>query len=336
MRNAPPPPEPSDVTPDAATPATGATSRGIVAAGGGDAGVVAALPAAVVGPREVAPVGDTGRAWRRRLAYFFLIAYALLMFVPFIWTLITSFKTLPDSNRMTLLPEPFTLAAWQYVQTNLEPNVVQMFINSFAIAIAVTLTNVILGSFAGYAFARLRFPGRGVLFLVVLATLMIPDQLRMIPVYVLTNGLGLGKGVGQMVSVVLVLAISATSVFLLRQYFLTIPKDLEEAARIDGAGHWTTFTRVMLPLATPAVAAVTILQFQGTWNGFFWPFVLIRDQNLWTLPLGLTQFRLVGGFGTNWPPLMATVVLATVPILILYMFFQRYFVEGVAASGVKG
>jgi multiple sugar transport system permease protein len=133
-----------------------------------------------------------------------------------------------------------------------------------------------------------------------------------------------------------VLALSATSVFLLRQYFLTIPKDLEEAARIDGAGHFTTFLRVMLPLASPAIAAVTILQFQGTWNSFFWPVVLIRDSDYWTLPVGLTLFRLTGGMSNDWPPLMATVVIATIPILVLYMFFQRYFVEGVAASGVKG
>ena len=336
MLSAPPPPERGGNTSDRSDPGTGAASSAVVAAGGGEAGLAAALPAAGPQRAEVTVVGDTSRAWRIRIAYFFLIAYALLMFVPFAWTVITSFKTLEDSVRLTFVPQPFTTAAWDYALNNLQPNIVQMFFNSFAIAIAVTITNVVLGSFAGYAFARLRFPGRGILFLIVLATLMIPDQLRMIPIYSIFNAIGFNKGVLQMVSIVIVLAISASSVFLLRQYFLTIPKDLEEAARIDGAGHWTTFTRVMLPLASPAIAAVTILQFQGTWNGFFWPFVLIRDQALWTLPLGLTQFRLVGGFGTNWPPLMATVVLATVPILILYMFFQRFFVEGVAASGVKG
>jgi multiple sugar transport system permease protein len=333
MRNAPPPNPPPRDSQDPS--AAGAAAMPVIPIGRGDVGAMQALPPAA-STTEVAPVGDTTRHWRRRLAYFFLISYAVLMFVPFAWTVITSFKTLEDSVRLTIVPQPFTTAAWEYAFNNLQPNILRMFFNSFLIAIAVTITNVVLGSFAGYAFARLRFPGRGILFLLVLATLMIPDQLRMIPIYVLFNGLGLGKGLLQYVSVVLVLAISATSVFLLRQYFITIPKDLEEAARIDGAGHWTTFWRVMLPLATPAVAAVTILQFQGTWNGFFWPFVLIRDPNLWTLPLGLTQFRLVGGFGTNWPPLMATVVIATIPILILYMFFQRYFVEGVAASGVKG
>ncbi len=134
----------------------------------------------------------------------------------------------------------------------------------------------------------------------------------------------------------LVLAVSAVSIFLLRQFFLTIPRDLEEAARMDGAGFFTTFSRIMLPLATPALAAVAILTFQGTWNAFFWPLIFLREQGHYTIPLGLAFFRTAGGLLTNWPPLMAVVVMATLPILILYIFFQRYFVEGIAASGVKG
>jgi len=281
-------------------------------------------------------VGDKGRGWRRRIAYILLIIYALLMFLPFTWTVITSFKTLPDSVRLTLIPDPVTTAAWDYAFTNLTPSVVVLFMNSLVIATIVTATNLILGSLAGYAFARLRFPGRELLFLLVLATLMIPDQLRLVPIYIMFSSAGLTVGLGQYIAVILVLAISATTIFLLRQYFLTIPRDLEEAARIDGAGFFTTFLRVMLPLATPALAAVTILQFQGTWNGFFWPVVFLKEEAHLTLPVGLTFFRLAGGLATNWPPLMATVVIATLPILLLYIFFQRYFVEGIAASGVKG
>ena len=119
------------------------------------------------------------------------------------------------------------------------------------------------------------------------------------------NDIGLTRGVGQYVGVVTVLAISATSIFLMRQYFLSIPRDLEEAARIDGAGFFTTFWRVMLPLAGPALAAVAILQFQGTWNSFFWPVILLQDPDHYTLPLGLLSFVTSGGFSTNWPPLMA-------------------------------
>lgn len=283
---------------------------------------------------EVAPVGDRGRRLRRGLGYAFLIGYALLMFVPFAWTVITSFKTLPDSVRMTFIPDPVTLEGWQRAFTELNPPVMQLFLNSAIIAGTVTITNVVLGSMAGYAFARLRFPGREFLFLLVLGTLMIPDQLRMVPVYQIMQTLGLSRGDLQYGGVILILAISATSVFLLRQYFLTIPRDLEEAAKIDGAGFFTTFWRVMLPLASPALAAVAILSFQSAWNGFFWPLIIMSERDNWTLPLGLTLFRFE--FFTLWPPLMAVVALATLPILLLYLFFQRYFVEGIAASGVKG
>jgi multiple sugar transport system permease protein len=288
-----------------------------------------------LGAAATAPVGDTGAGWRRRAAYIVLIAYAVLMFVPFLWTIVTSFKTIPDSVRLTFIPDPVTLDGWNAAINGLTPGLWQLFLNSAILAAAVTITNVLLGSMAGYAFARLRFPGRELLFILVLATLMIPDQLRLVPVYQVMVFLGLvNDNPTNYLSVILVLGISATSIFLIRQYFLTIPRDLEEAAKIDGAGFFTTFWRVMLPLATPALAAVAILQFQGTWNGFFWPLVLLQVPAHWTVPLGL--FGFIGQFKVDWPPLMAVVVMATLPIVILYVFFQRYFVEGIAASGVKG
>ena len=328
MRNAPPPPRRDEPEEPALRPA------GMVAAGA-SAQLAAAASKAAEAP-GVAPVGDRTRSLRLWIAYALMIAYALFMFVPFTWTVVTSFKLRSDSLNLDLIPDPVSLAGWQYVFENLDPSIFTLYTNSAVIAFVVTISNLALGSLAGYAFARLRFPGRELLFLVVLGTLMIPDQLRVVPVYVLFNGLGLTRGVGQYVAVILVLAISASSIFLLRQYFLTIPKDLEEAARIDGAGFFTTFARVMLPLATPALAAVTILQFQGTWNSFLWPVIFLKDPEHATLPLALYLFRESGGFTTNWPPLMAVICLATIPILVLYIFFQRFFVEGVASSGVKG
>lgn len=326
MRNAPPPPrknEPVQKLSPAGMVATGATAQ------------LAAAGKVSDGP-EVAPVGDRTRTLRLWIAYGLMMAYALFMFVPFSWTVVTSFKIRADALNLDLIPNPISLAGWQYVIENLDPSIFTLFTNSAVIALAVTLSNLALGSLAGYAFARLRFPGRELLFLVVLGTLMIPDQLRIVPVFVMFNEIGLTRGIGQYVAVILVLAISASSIFLLRQYFLTIPKDLEEAARIDGAGFFTTFTRVMLPLASPALAAVTILTFQGTWNSFLWPVIFLQDKDHTTLPLALYLFRESGGFTTNWPPLMAVICLATLPILVLYIFFQRFFVEGVAASGVKG
>jgi multiple sugar transport system permease protein len=294
-----------------------------------------ATTAKAVAVAEAGPAGDSRRGLRRGIAYAFLISYALLMFVPFAWAIVTSFKTNPDALRLSFIPNPFTTHGWDKAFTELNPGLVRLFLNSTIISVSVTVSNVVLGSMAGYAFARLRFPGREFLFLLVLGTLMIPDQLRLVPIYNILNTIGLlDNGPPQYLGVILVLAISATSVFLLRQYFLSIPRDLEEAAKIDGAGFFTTFWRVMLPLATPAIAAVTILQFQGSWNSFFWPLVILNDSHNWTLPIGMTQFRFA--YFTEWPAEMAVVTMATIPIVILYLFFQRYFVEGIAASGVKG
>ncbi len=296
---------------------------------------VRAAPIRAESAVSVEPVGDRSAGTRRLIAYIILIAYALLMFLPFAWSVITSFKTEPDAVQLTFIPNPISFDGWNTAFNKLSPSLPILFFNSLVTAGAVTITNVLLGSMAGYAFARLRFRGRELLFLLVLATLMIPDQLRLVPVYLILVFLGLvNGGVTNYLGLVLVLAIQAQSIFLLRQYFFSIPRDLEEAARIDGAGFFTTFWRIMLPLASPAVAAVAILVFQGTWNNFFWPLVILQVPNHWTLPLGITQF--LGFHLTQWPPLMAVIVMATIPILILYLFFQRYFVEGIAASGVKG
>jgi len=189
----------------------------------------------------------------------------------------------------------------------------------------------VLGSMAGYAFARIRFPGRELLFIVVLATLMIPDQLRLVPVFQMLTKWGL---ISTYHGYVLINVVTATNLFLMRQYFLTIPKDYEEAAKLDGAGYFKTFRKVMLPLAGPALAAVTILQFQGTWNEFFWPLIILQDESKYTLPLGISTF--VGIYDTQWPELMAASVIAILPVAIVFVLLQRYFIAGVAAAGVKG
>jgi multiple sugar transport system permease protein len=279
--------------------------------------------------------GDRGRKLRRAITYALMIGYGLLMLVPFAWQIITSFKTEADAYRLTVIPQPFTLSGWERGFLSLNPAIPQLFLNSMLIALAVTVTNLVLAGMAGYAFARLRFPLRTVLFLLVLATLMIPDQLRLVPVYLIVKALGLiTSSPLNYLGVILITAVQAQMVFLLRQFFLTIPRDLEEAAKIDGAGHFTIFALVMLPLAGPALAAVAILTFQGSWNSFFWPLLILQVPDHWTLPLALFQFRFE--FRTDWPALMSVTIAATVPILLIYIFLQRYFVQGIAASGVKG
>jgi multiple sugar transport system permease protein len=271
----------------------------------------------------------------RLVAYVLLAAYTLLVFVPFAWALLTAFKTLPDSLTLDVWPHPATTYGFQKAFTQLQPGVPVLLLNSTLIAAAVTATNVGLGALAGYAFARLRFPGREAIFVAVLGTMMIPDQLRLVPVYQILAGAGLiTPGPANYVGLVSILAVRALSIFLMRQFFLTIPYDLEEAARLDGAGTFGTFWRVMLPAARPALAAVAILSFQDAWNNFFWPLVILQAPAHWTLPLGLAQFRFL--YSTDWPPLMAVTVIATVPVVALYVFFQRHFVTGMVSGAVKG
>ena len=292
--------------------------------------------AAPVAAAQAGPVGDRWARPRRAIVYALLIGYSILMLLPFAWSVSASFKTQAQAQggELTLIPDPVSLEGWKNAFTALDPAIPQLFLNSAGVAAAVTISNLVLASMAGYAFARLRFPGKELLFILVLATLMIPDQLRLVPVYQILKNLGLLRGELQYAGLWLVLAIGGMSIFLMRQYFQSIPVALEEAAKIDGAGVFTRFWRVILPLATPALAAVAILQFQGTWNGFFWPLIILQERSHWTLPLGVAQFRQL--YSTQWPELMAVVVMATIPIVILYIFFQRYFVEGIAASGVKG
>ena len=278
--------------------------------------------------------GREGRI-RRVIVYVLLFGVALLFFIPFFWEFTTSLKTLPESVGFNLWPKHPSFRAYDNALTSF--NFKRYLGNSFFIAGVVTLTNLFLASLGGYAFARLRFPGREVLFFLVLGTLMIPNELRLVPVFQMLTDMPLVHVhlIGTYQGYFIINLVTATNLFLMRQYFLTIPKDYEEAAKLDGAGYFKTYLRVMLPLVGPALAAVTILQFQGTWNDFFWPLIVfLGNSDLYTLPLGIVQFR--SEFNTQWPELMAASVLAIGPIALIYIFFQRYFVAGVTAAGVKG
>ncbi len=265
----------------------------------------------------------------RVLAYAAMIAISLLFFVPFLWTVSTSLKTLPETAYFSLVPHHWTVQAYHDVWTKYD--FARYIENSAGLSAAITLITLVVAGLGGYAFARLRFPGREILFFAVLATLMVPDQLRLVPVYEMLVKWHL---INSYTGYVLVKLGLATSLFLMRQYFLTIPKDLEEAAKLDGAGYFKTFWRVMLPLAGPALAAVTILEFQGAWNDFFWASLLLQTPDHYTVQIGLAQF--VFQYHTEWPKLMAASVIAILPIVAVYLVFQRYFVAGVASAGVKG
>ena len=296
--------------------------------------------------RSAAPAGIPGRERgdriRTGIAYTVMFIVAALFAIPFLWSVSTSFRTLADTVAgFSLLPRHWTTSGYHEAFHTF--NFGRYTLNSAIISGVVTVSNLFLASLGGYAFARLKFPGREVLFMLVLGTLMIPDQLRLVPIYLMlvnwipgwVGHLGWhGASFVNRNGVILIQLVSATSLFLMRQYFLTIPRDLEEAAKLDGAGYFKTYRKVMLPLAGPALAAVGILMFQGTWNALFWPAVLLQDKSQYTIPIGIANFRF--DYTTLWPPLMAASVLAILPILLLFIAFQRYFVAGVAAAGVKG
>lgn len=268
---------------------------------------------------------------RKALIYVVILAIALVFFVPFLWTLVTSFKTIPDSVNVHLIPHPWTTSAWHAIWTQYDFKTYMK--NSLFLALVVTGCNIVLAGLGGYAFARLKFPGRELLFLLVLGTLMVPDQLRLIPVFVMLTNWHL---IGNFSGYILINLVTATNLFFMRQYFLTIPKDFEEAAKLDGAGPFKTFWRIMLPLALPAISALVILQFQGTWNDFFWPLILFGQgsPHLYTVQLGLAELRFT--YSTLWPQICAGSVIAILPILAIFLAFQRYFISGVVSAGVKG
>jgi multiple sugar transport system permease protein len=284
-----------------------------------------------------------GRARQERVrtavVYVVLVALALIYFIPFLWSVTTSLKTLPETLQgFDLLPDNPSLRAYREVLTRDDLPFLTFFRNSLFLAGTITVIEVLFTSLGGYAFARLRFPGREVLFMLVLATLMIPDQLRLVPVYLILSDFPLTSWnlVQTFRGYILINLVTAANLFLMRQYFLTIPKDYEEAAKLDGAGYFKTYWRVMLPLATPAIAAVAILTFQGIWNDFFWALIVLGfgDADKLTVQLGLAQF--VTQYSANWPALMAAATMAILPVVTVYVFFQRYFVAGITAAGVKG
>jgi multiple sugar transport system permease protein len=286
-------------------------------------------------PPPAVPGRERGERTRRVVVYIVLFLIAVLFFVPFFWDVSTSLKTLPESVGFNLWPKHPSFHPYHSALSTF--NFKRYLLNSFFIASVVTATNLFLASLGGYAFARLRFPGREVLFFLVLGTLMIPNELRLVPVFQMLTRMPLVHVslIGTYQGYFIINLVTATNLFLMRQYFLTIPKDYEEAAKLDAAGYFKTYLRVMLPLAGPALAAITILTFQGTWNDFFWPLIVfLGNQDLYTLPLGMFQFRTQ--YSTQWPELMAASVIAILPIAAVYVFFQRYFVAGVTAAGVKG
>jgi multiple sugar transport system permease protein len=265
------------------------------------------------------------------LLYMVLVAYAVITLIPFLWALSSSFKTLDEivSGTISFIPKQFTLDNYKqiFIEQKMFP---RWLLNSAIIAVIVTVLNLLFNSMAGYALARLQFPGKKSLFIIILAVLMIPAQVTMIPNYLILKQLGwLNSYQGMIVPTM----VNATFIFMMRQFFINFPKELEEAAELDGLSRLGIFFRIVLPLARPALAAQAIFVFMSSWNDFMRPLIVLSDPQLFTLPLGLSSFK--DQYISYWNYIMAASMVFTLPVLVIYVFFNRYFIKGISFTGGK-
>lgn len=263
----------------------------------------------------------------------FLIVMAILTLMPFLWVVSTSLRT--PAQSFTLPPKwiPVDMDFTNYTEVFKQIPFWRQLGNSFIITLSVVAGQLITASLAGYAFARLRFPGRNALFWIVLATLMIPGQATIIPVFILVSRiLGLYDTLGALIVPGLA---TAFGTFLLRQYFMAIPDDFEEAALIDGANQWQIFQKIYLPLASPGMAILAVLTFNAKWNDYFSPLIFMNTKEYFPITLGIVDLQGYMGTGSI-SVVLAGIVLSTIPVIIIYILGQRYLVEGLMAGGVKG
>ncbi|MBX3052820.1 MAG: carbohydrate ABC transporter permease [Caldilineaceae bacterium] len=292
-----------------------------------------ASPPTSAPPKRLSAPDARGGGQNRRylLLHVALILGSAAMLLPFAWMLSTSLKLPKDifTYPPTWIPDP---VVWQnYAETWRAIPFGRFYLNSLFVAVSVTVIQIVTASLGAFAFARLRFWGREPLFLAYLITLMIPFQVTMIPNFIIVRYLG---WYDTFLALILPTAFSAFAVFLLRQYFLGLPMDLDEAARMDGAGSFRIWWQIIMPLSGPVLAALTIFVFLGSWNDFLWPLVITASEEMRTIPVGLAAFQ--GQFKTEWHLLMAGSVIALLPVLLVYIFAQKRFVEGITLSGMGG
>lgn len=264
------------------------------------------------------------------IAYVILAMGAAVMLTPFLWMITTSLKA-PAGVHLApfLLPSHFQ---WRnYLDAWRADNFARYYLNSAIMAAGITLGQLIFASLAGYAFARLRFPGRSLLFWLVLITMMVPVYVTLIPSYLIVKDLG---WLDSYPALIVPRLVSAFGIFLMRQHYLTIPRDLEESALLDGAGRLRIWAGIFVPLSGPALATLAIFSFLFAWNDFLWPLIVTSSPDMRTIQIGLAMFT--GKYGSQWTLLMAGAVTATIPALLVFIVGQRWFVRGVVTTGIKG
>ncbi len=265
------------------------------------------------------------------IVYALLIALAFSMIFPYLWMLANSFKSRTDffTNPYSVIPMPPTLSTYYDALTIGRMGV--YLGNSILYAAVVLIVQLLIDSLAAYSFARVDFPGRETLFLAVLATLMLPGSVTLIPTFLIAHGLGLTN---TFTGVVLPGFAGAFGIFLLRQFFLNIPRELEDAARIDGSGFFGTYWRIMLPLAKPAMVTLGVFIFLNEWSSFVWPLIILSDWKKYPVTVGIALFRDVNQI--NWPAVFAGSTIVSFPIVILFVLAQEYIIGGISLSGLKG
>lgn len=264
----------------------------------------------------------------RPALYTVAILYACVCLLPFAWSVYTSLKHTTDVYH-TFVPVGH-LSGGSYSDITQNFPFARWLMNSVIVAAIVTVGNLFVNTLAGYAFAKLRFPFKGMLFYVFLGVMMIPGQVLLVPIYILLANLG---WIDTYQGLTIPFLMNAMMIFLARQFFLSIPQELEEAGRIDGLNHWGIFFRIVLPLSKPLLAAMTIFSFQGNWNSFMWPVLLTTREGMYTLPVGLNSFY--GQYSAYWNSVMAGVLLLTLPMIIVFLVFQKQFIKGISTSGLK-
>ena len=282
--------------------------------------------------RGVHTVAAVWRVFVRVVGFVVLVGLGVTFVLPFLWQVILSGSSLADVDRIAQLGvPPRVMFGETYARVFEVVAFGKYFFNSFFIAGWVTLLQVLTSAMAAFAFSRITWPGRDRVFVLYLATMMVPGVVLMVPVFALVLNLGLFNSYA---GLIIPAAFSAYGTFLLRQFMLTIPSSLDEAAAIDGAGPVRVFLDVILPLSRPGLIVLTIFTFLGNYNSFFWPLIMIKDDNLRTLPIGLRSFD--STYGTDTPALMAASLMAMIPPIILFVFLQRYLVKGIQLGAVKG
>ncbi|WP_425436518.1 carbohydrate ABC transporter permease [Paenibacillus herberti] len=269
--------------------------------------------------------------WIKGLSYLILFSGLWIMILPFLWMISSSFKTLEQVNEIPIRWIPTEFHFENYLEVFRVIPMAKFMGNTVFVSFIVTVVTLMICAMAAYAFARLEFRGRDALFFCYLATMMVPDQVTMIPNFIMMKYFG---WIDSYYALTIPKFFSAFGVFMLRQFFLTIPRELEEAATIDGCSRARTFWSVVLPLAKPALVTLGIFTFLGEWNSFLWPLIVTNNVDLQTIQVGLRTFQ--GEFGTQWNLLMAGTVIAELPIIALYIFAQKYIIAGIATSGIKG